>query len=63
MNHGECQNIYGNSLTKAQQNFVMPVETVSGETEYIWTAGQAIVGSRVAAPTHTIQQRASQTRG
>ena len=30
-------NGYGNSLTKAQQNFVIPVETVSGVTEYIWT--------------------------
>jgi len=36
MNHGSCKNIYGNSLTMAQQNFVMPVKTTTG-TEYIWT--------------------------
>jgi hypothetical protein len=27
MNHGGCPAIYGHSLTRAQQNFVMPVRT------------------------------------
>ena len=36
MNHGGCGDIYGNSLTMAQQNFVMPVKTTSG-LQYIWT--------------------------
>ena len=31
-----CPAIYGHSLTKAQQNFVLPIETQTG-TEYIWT--------------------------
>jgi hypothetical protein len=37
MNHGACKGIYGHSLTRAQQNFVMPVQTTNGSTEYIWT--------------------------
>merc|ERR1712070_327071 len=36
MQDGHCPNLYGQATTKAQQNFVFPIETPSG-TEYIWT--------------------------
>merc|ERR1719265_2458686 len=32
-----CPDLSGKATTKAQQNFVFPVETASGNTEYIWT--------------------------
>lgn len=37
MNHPGCPGIYGNSLTKAQQNFVIQVPSANGTIQYIWT--------------------------
>jgi len=37
MNHGGCGNVYGNSLTKAQQNYVIQVPASDGSIQYVWT--------------------------
>ena len=37
MNHDGCEVNYGSAVTRAQQNFVMPVMSSTGATEYIWT--------------------------
>ena len=36
MASGACQN-YGDSLTKAQQNFVIPIAQADGSVQYVWT--------------------------
>lgn len=40
MNHGiaggQCD-FYGDSLTKAQQNFVIPIKQDDGSVQYVWT--------------------------
>ena len=37
MDHDGCAGSYGSAVTKAQQNFVIPVMSSTNTTEYIWT--------------------------